>query len=85
LKQVLKIVEGLADYIALGVTGEIEKRQWINFFFIYLFRKYTICFTKEMIQSISWLLDNQLSLINKDVWQQTQAHDTRQSSESTRA
>jgi hypothetical protein len=28
LKQVLKIVEDLADYIARGVTGEIEKRQW---------------------------------------------------------
>jgi hypothetical protein len=26
LKQVLKIVEDLADYIAFGVTGEIEKR-----------------------------------------------------------
>jgi hypothetical protein len=37
LKQVLKIVEDLADYIALGMTGEIEKRQWsgINFFFYF--------------------------------------------------
>ena len=31
LKQVLKIVEDLADYIALGVTGEIEKRQWSGY------------------------------------------------------
>jgi hypothetical protein len=27
----LKIVEDLADYIALGVTGEIEKRQWSGY------------------------------------------------------
>jgi predicted nucleic acid-binding OB-fold protein len=31
LKQVLKIVEDLADYIALGVTSEIEKRQWSGY------------------------------------------------------
>jgi hypothetical protein len=31
LKQVLKIVEELADYIALGVTGEIAKRQWSGY------------------------------------------------------
>jgi hypothetical protein len=31
LKQVLKIVEDLADYIALGVTGEIEKCQWSGY------------------------------------------------------
>jgi hypothetical protein len=31
LKQVLKIVEDLADYIARGVTGEIEKRQWSGY------------------------------------------------------
>jgi hypothetical protein len=31
LKQVLKIVEDLADYIALGVTGEIDKRQWSRY------------------------------------------------------
>jgi hypothetical protein len=30
LKQVLKIVEDLADYIALGVTGEIEKQRCPN-------------------------------------------------------
>jgi hypothetical protein len=31
LKQVLKIVEDLADYIALGVTDEIENRQWSGY------------------------------------------------------
>jgi hypothetical protein len=31
LKQVLKIVEDLADYIALGVTGVVEKRQWSGY------------------------------------------------------
>jgi hypothetical protein len=31
VNRVLKIVEDLADYIALGVTGEIEKRQWSGY------------------------------------------------------
>jgi hypothetical protein len=44
LKQVLKIVEDLADYIALGVTGEIEK-------FFYVCNLFQRCFTHIKLTS----------------------------------